>query len=238
VKPSQPPRAGQTAWAAGGSSPRTAPAAGSSGHGPERPRRSRVIVRVDQLPLWPFPAADHDHGHFWALRGCRAAAWLAIGPRFGLSAATRALGSRPQSCHLPVRPRGYSHFGQAGIFVEFMGLVEYLVHYRSCHPNAPTQDRSYVSDLTSPANDDKQRALPVTGALPSRSRGCPMSRGDLPAPGHSKGELSTRESPTGPAECWFAIAIISSANTFCSSSPVSKLDRTFSYTVKEPFPIR
>jgi hypothetical protein len=30
----------------------------------------------------------------------------------------------------PSAPEDYSHFGQAGISVEFMGLVAYLVHYR------------------------------------------------------------------------------------------------------------
>ena len=49
-------------------------------------------------------------------RGCRAAAWLAIGPRFGLSAAARAPGSRPQSCHLPRPPQGITPISVKQVF--------------------------------------------------------------------------------------------------------------------------
>jgi hypothetical protein len=66
----------------------------------------------------------------------------AMGPRFGLSGATKAPGSRPQSCHLPRPPQRITPISvKAGIFVEFMGLVECLVHYRPLNtplsPNPP-----------------------------------------------------------------------------------------------------
>jgi hypothetical protein len=40
------------------------------------------------------------------------------------------------------------------------------VDHRSCHPNAPAQDRSYVSDLTSPSTAALGGALPGYGSAP------------------------------------------------------------------------
>jgi hypothetical protein len=137
-------------------------------------------------------------------RGCLAGDWAPLRPvRCDEGSRLSAAVVSPA----PSVPGDYSRFGQAGIFVEFTGLVAYLVHYRAPDPplSPDPPPRWERCDGT-----DQRASAAVTGALPSRSRGGAVSGATYPPRTQQRGTLDTRV-PYGTGRALVGIAIISSS---------------------------